>query len=355
MRPVLVLALLCAALAHTPHIQNPFATGSCSSRNWNPFKQADDGSPISVNLGETRTVHYHVSFNPQVQCIVNGGFTVFFPSDTTAQGPFTPTVTLPGNPAVIVSCSTFQVTPGGSVSCSFSASYSACQCTPGQVFISASLVDNQGQTQTGDCNNLCDSCSCPQLSFPLPQCGNDCAEAFDVLDGSSSKDLGLVCCNTPPIAFTENLSGPTACGPDGQVCHTDHVILQQGSNVVAQSNDVQVCLIATCPTPPTPCCPAGTDPRCCDTQQCQVLPDDTVCAGGEDECSLRSRCENGQCIVVSGTDVSFCDFAPPENKVHICHATGSATNPFVAITVSVNAIPAHENHQDGRDIICPTD
>jgi hypothetical protein len=38
-------------------------------------------------------------------------------------------------------------------------------------------------------------------------------------------------------------------------------------------------------------------------------------------------------------------------KVTICHATGSATNPYVEITISVNALPAHERHQDGRDII----
>jgi hypothetical protein len=47
-------------------------------------------------------------------------------------------------------------------------------------------------------------------------------------------------------------------------------------------------------------------------------------------------------------------------KMTICHATGSATNPYVTITISNNAIPAHRRHQDGRDIIpapgggCPT-
>src|SRR3954454_24402977 len=50
--------------------------------------------------------------------------------------------------------------------------------------------------------------------------------------------------------------------------------------------------------------------------------------------------------------------APPATNTHakagkttICHATGSATNPYVTITISNNAIPAHQRHQDGRDII----
>lgn len=42
----------------------------------------------------------------------------------------------------------------------------------------------------------------------------------------------------------------------------------------------------------------------------------------------------------------------PGNKVTICHATGSATNPFVVITPNVNGIiNGHYAHQDGRDII----
>jgi hypothetical protein len=49
----------------------------------------------------------------------------------------------------------------------------------------------------------------------------------------------------------------------------------------------------------------------------------------------------------------------PEGKVFICHATGSATNPFVLI--HVNAEKAHLRHQGGRDVLlganagpCPT-
>ena len=42
---------------------------------------------------------------------------------------------------------------------------------------------------------------------------------------------------------------------------------------------------------------------------------------------------------------------PSENKVKICHATGSETNPYVEIEISESAIPAHEDHQWGEDII----
>jgi hypothetical protein len=44
----------------------------------------------------------------------------------------------------------------------------------------------------------------------------------------------------------------------------------------------------------------------------------------------------------------------PDGKVTICHATGSATNPYVEITVSVNALPAHTRHQGGEDVVNPS-
>ncbi|MDP8943460.1 MAG: hypothetical protein M3N16_05000, partial [Actinomycetota bacterium] len=41
----------------------------------------------------------------------------------------------------------------------------------------------------------------------------------------------------------------------------------------------------------------------------------------------------------------------PDGKITICHSTNSDTNPYVEITVSVNAVKAHSGHHDGRDII----
>ena len=38
-------------------------------------------------------------------------------------------------------------------------------------------------------------------------------------------------------------------------------------------------------------------------------------------------------------------------KVTICHATGSASNPYVEITISQNAADAHDRHHGERDII----
>jgi hypothetical protein len=48
------------------------------------------------------------------------------------------------------------------------------------------------------------------------------------------------------------------------------------------------------------------------------------------------------------------------HKTTICHATGSATNPYEMISIPPPAVRAHARHQDGRDIIpapaggCPT-
>ncbi len=47
--------------------------------------------------------------------------------------------------------------------------------------------------------------------------------------------------------------------------------------------------------------------------------------------------------------------APKKTRVTLCHATRSATNPYVRITVAPEAVyrEGHDQHQDGRDIIPP--
>ena len=41
----------------------------------------------------------------------------------------------------------------------------------------------------------------------------------------------------------------------------------------------------------------------------------------------------------------------PKGKTTICHSTGSATNPYVEITIANPAVQAHGRHHDGGDII----
>ncbi|WP_181365232.1 hypothetical protein, partial [Arthrobacter sp. HMWF013] len=49
------------------------------------------------------------------------------------------------------------------------------------------------------------------------------------------------------------------------------------------------------------------------------------------------------------------DNANNDHKITICHATGSATNPYVSVTMDVHALDAHVGHQHEEDIIPAND
>lgn len=58
-------------------------------------------------------------------------------------------------------------------------------------------------------------------------------------------------------------------------------------------------------------------------------------------------------IIISGLAVSASPALAKDHKVVLCHATGSASNPYTRIKISENALDAHqkESHQHGEDIL----
>jgi hypothetical protein len=70
----------------------------------------------------------------------------------------------------------------------------------------------------------------------------------------------------------------------------------------------------------------------------------------------RASTSGGRVVVATLACIGLLAIAPmaaaaPTEKVTICHATGSASNPFVQITVAAAAADAHRAHQHGEDVV----
>lgn len=108
-----------------------------------------------------------------------------------------------------------------------------------------------------------------------------------------------------------------------------------------------------------------------------TLPESSVESASESSCDYNQSCPdappvppdecppptNGPTCEVDGIVVAL-DIQPAnvdnnDGKVTFCHATSSASNPFVIITTSTSACTAHEDHehlpQGGEDDVFGTD
>jgi len=70
---------------------------------------------------------------------------------------------------------------------------------------------------------------------------------------------------------------------------------------------------------------------------------------------LLAACSVTGLVLLGGAPLAVAS-PPPDHQVTYCHATGSATNPFVVITTDELAVVmGHQNHQDFEDVIPPFD
>jgi hypothetical protein len=106
------------------------------------------------------------------------------------------------------------------------------------------------------------------------------------------------------------------------------VLLRAGPPVKVEPVEVPVVVVEedTCGDPFPGCSKLKRD-ACKKCSMCQFM---SACGCIPKQCA----CGDAKCI----------KNADSGDKVTICHATGSASNPYVEITISKSAVQAHENH-----------
>jgi hypothetical protein len=163
-------------------------------------------------------------------------------------------------------------------------------------------------------------------------------------DGSPSQNgnggggaNGKPCAGCVGAADNKNPKGQYPDGSDhnnGYEC--------DGNNGIGKGNPAHTsCQPSTSTPPPAPC---DADPN---------MPGTQPCVGGEPPCDA---------------DPNMLGTQPCEDdkKITICHATGSMTNPYVIITISINGLNGHGGHEGdiipapaggcpGPDEVLPTD
>lgn len=92
-----------------------------------------------------------------------------------------------------------------------------------------------------------------------------------------------------------------------------------------------------------------------------IIPpnDGAVLPGGQNWTADGQAMHHNGCAAVTGTETDTPTATPTVTptedtaRITICHATGSATNPYVQITISLNGLNGHGGHQHEEDIIPP--
>ncbi|MCU1590291.1 MAG: Conserved putative secreted protein [Frankiales bacterium] len=123
-----------------------------------------------------------------------------------------------------------------------------------------------------------------------------------------------------------------------------------GNNGIGKGNPAHTGCTTGGTTPPPPSCVPTAANHHCDTD---TPPPGCVPTAANHHCDTDKACPNGSPMPASG-DCGGGDHGNKNDKVTICHATGSASNPFVVITPNKNGV-VHGHAKHGDDIIPPFD